>query len=331
MAAALALAACAPSLSHPDAGAGDASRSPARTETAASLSLGAAGGVFLAPDGAALPLRVWRAEDPRAVVIALHGFNDYANAFALPGAWWAAHARITTYAYDQRGFGGAPYPGRWPGADRLVADLAAFVEETRARHPDAPIYVLGESMGAAVVIAARDAGALRADGYILTAPAVWGWSSMNPFLRASLWIGAHVTPGKTLSGRRLKRMPTDNIEILRGLARDPLVIKETRIDAMYGLVGLMERAAKGADALGPDALIVIGAKDDIIPPSAFRGFLKRICSRARVVELASGHHMLLRDREAEATWAALAAWMKGEGDIAARPGVEELAPSGSCS
>src|SRR5579862_8893484 len=49
-------------------------------------------GRLIAADGAALPLRAWLPEaPPRAVILALHGFNDYSNAFAAPGAAWARH------------------------------------------------------------------------------------------------------------------------------------------------------------------------------------------------------------------------------------------------
>src|SRR5690348_9841856 len=59
-------------------------------------------------DGARLPLRVWLPSGPvKAVVLALHGFNDYSNAFATPGEALAWRG-IATYAYDQRGFGKAP-------------------------------------------------------------------------------------------------------------------------------------------------------------------------------------------------------------------------------
>ncbi|NCC29949.1 MAG: alpha/beta hydrolase, partial [Gammaproteobacteria bacterium] len=58
-------------------------------------------------DGYRLPLRVWTsASQTRTVVLGLHGFNDYANAFAPLGRELAA-AGITTYAVDQRGFGAA--------------------------------------------------------------------------------------------------------------------------------------------------------------------------------------------------------------------------------
>src|SRR5206468_10967403 len=108
---------------------------------------------FVTRDGLRLPLRHWDAAHTRAVIVALHGMSDYSEAFDLPGPWWAAHG-ITTYAYDQRGFGLSPNAGLWAGSDAMRQDLADFVKGVRAKHPGVPIYALGESMGGAVVLSA---------------------------------------------------------------------------------------------------------------------------------------------------------------------------------
>src|SRR5690606_32526522 len=122
-----------------------------------------------------------------------------------------------------------------PGDDRLVADLRTAAALISARHPGVPFYLLGESMGGAVVLAAAVSDSPpRADGLILVAPAVWGREAQGPLQTLALWIGAHVVPWLTLTGEGLDIVPTDNIEILRQMAYDPLVIKETRIDAIYG-------------------------------------------------------------------------------------------------
>ena len=54
-------------------------------------------GKIVQADGAILPLKTWLPEgSPTAVIVALHGFNDYSNAFARPGAYWAKKKRIAT-------------------------------------------------------------------------------------------------------------------------------------------------------------------------------------------------------------------------------------------
>src|SRR5262249_41675076 len=128
---------------------------------------------YVTRDGLRLGLMHWDAQNPFAVIVALHGMSDYSNAFAMPAPFWAEHG-ITTYAYDQRSFGHSFEPGIWPGNDILRRDLADFVDVVKARHPGLPVYVLGESMGGAVAMTAfASDNPPKADGLILVAPAVW--------------------------------------------------------------------------------------------------------------------------------------------------------------
>ena len=72
---------------------------------------------FVSFDGAELGLSAWLPPDgqqPWAVVIGLHGMNDYAETFYLAGPWWAKEG-IATYAYDARGQGRSPDRGVWGG------------------------------------------------------------------------------------------------------------------------------------------------------------------------------------------------------------------------
>jgi len=192
------------------------------------------GDVFLTRDGLRLPLRHWDTAHPRAVIVALHGMSDYSNAFDMPAAWWAEQG-ITTYAYDQRGFGKAPNIGIWPGSKALRDDFADCVDAVRVRSPGVPVFALGESMGGAVVLSTlADENPPRVDGVILVAPAVWSREDMPLAYRAVLWLTAHTMPGLQLSGRGLKIWPSDNIEMMRKLSRDPLFQKKTRADAVWG-------------------------------------------------------------------------------------------------
>src|SRR5690625_4363761 len=125
----------------------------------------------LMDDGYELPLRYWLPDtEPVAIVLALHGFNDYHNAFAAVGPLLAAQ-RIQTYAYDQRGFGATAHRGTWAGTERLVEDARTMVDLLRQKHPHLPLYLLGESMGGAVSITTVTASdGQLVDGVILVAP-----------------------------------------------------------------------------------------------------------------------------------------------------------------
>lgn len=303
----LLLAACAPRLAPPGPGLATHSLSaPALTESS-----------FITRDGTELPLRRWAppaGATPHGVLLALHGFNDYSHAFAESAPALAATG-LVVYAYDQRGFGEAPHRGLWPGVEALTGDLTAAAALLRQRHRGLPLYLLGESMGGAVVLAAL-AGLEppEVEGIILAAPAVWARSTMPFHQRAALWIGARLIPWARFSGRGLGIRASDNIEMLRALGRDPLFIKETRVDTVYGLADLMDAALQAAPKIETPALLLYGARDEVVPAEPtfrfWRSLPAETAARRRFAFYAEGWHMLLRDLQAPVVIDDIAAWMR---------------------
>jgi alpha-beta hydrolase superfamily lysophospholipase len=268
---------------------------------------------LIARDGATLPLQSWLPQgQPRAVIVALHGFNDYANSVAMPAPFWVEQG-IATYAYDQRGFGGAPNRGYWPGTRTLTTDLRDAVRAVALRHPRTPLFVLGVSMGGAVALATMADGPIAGvRGVVLIAPAVWGRNHMNVFQRAALWFFSRTIPWYPLTGEGLNIQPSDNIEMLRALSRDPKIIRQTRIDAIKGLVDLMDSAFAAAPRLGQAPVFVAyGLRDEIVPRAPTAEFMRRMPQPAgtRRAFYKSGYHMLLRDTGAKTLWRDIAAWI----------------------
>ena len=291
------LCACAPTVAPPGPGA-----------TAPAL----AGDSFVTSDGLKLPVRRWIPESDgesplKAVVLAVHGFNDYSKAFGkvpdAPGVGpFLADREIAVYAYDQRGFGNAPHFGLWAGADVLARDFSDFADLLKTMHPDTPIFALGESMGGAVVMTAlASSDRPTVDAAILAAPAVWARSTMPIPYRVALWISARVAPGLKPSGRGLGRIASDNIEMLRDNARDPLFIKNTRIDAVYGLTNLMDEALKAPNDIDVPILYLYGQNDEIIPKQPTALAMSQFESANKVWRAAfyeDSWHMILRDKNA---------------------------------
>jgi alpha-beta hydrolase superfamily lysophospholipase len=271
---------------------------------------------YVTRDGLRLGLTHWDAKMPTAIIVALHGMSDYSNAFAMPGPWWAEHG-ITTYAYDQRGFGRSPEKGLWPGNDVMRRDLDDFVDVLRARHPGLPVFVLGESMGGAVAMtAAASDTPPKADGLILVAPAVWSRKTMPLSYRAALWISSHAVRWWRPSQSGLKIMPSDNIEMLRAIGRDPLFQKSTRADAIYGLVSLMDEAYARAPRLDREPLLFLyGGNDQVIPKEPTGQVVAELGANATVKRYDNGYHMLLRDLDGERRWADVAAWVETQAQM----------------
>lgn len=270
-------------------------------------------------DGYRLPLTVHKPADrPSAIILALHGFNDYRAAFSIPGRYFAERG-VMTVAYDQRGFGKTAQRGIWPGRQLLQQDATSIARLLCHKYPDTPLYLLGESMGGAVSMSTTfDDNGECVQGVILAAPAIWGWQTM-PFWQAiALKIAAWLFPAHKVTGGGLKIRPSDNIEMLRALGRDPLVIKATRIDTIYGLTDLMEQAYEASGGITLPVLLLYGERDEVIPKNAFCRMVAKLPDNPektwRMVLYPDGYHMLMRDLQSATVLSDIVTWVTaGEG------------------
>ena len=270
---------------------------------------------FTSFDGTVLPLKTWfPASTIQAVIIALHGYNDYSNFIRDAAPYFNDHG-IAIYAYDQRGFGETLKRGRWSGCETMCLDLRTIITLVRKNHPGVPLYLLGDSMGGAVVMAAQENKApLPCSGIILVAPAVWSRTTMPFYQRWVLWLGARIAPWMELTGESLDITASDNEKMLKALGRDPLVIKKSRIDSIFGLTNLMDTAYKAAPGFNEKALFLYGARDEIIPPRPMADVYRQRLNAMpdgiqRFLVYNNGYHMLLRDLQAEVVWQDIISWI----------------------
>jgi alpha-beta hydrolase superfamily lysophospholipase len=237
-------------------------------------------------DGTELPLRYWPPQNnqsPKVIVLGIHGFNDHAGGFSATAAA-LNEAAIGVYAFDQRGFGRTESRGRWPGTETLVDDAIAVTQAIQAQHPEQPLYIMGHSMGAAVTtLMLERASDLEIAGSVLVAPAFWARQTMPWYQRWALWAGERLT--------------------------HPYWIRDTRVDALAGVVSLMDTALNALPPRPspPRTLILYGLADEVIPPPAACAMLRRFPPKNdwQAVIYPDGYHMLTRYTGAEQTLADL--------------------------
>jgi len=139
---------------------------------------------------------------------------------------------------------------------------------------------------------------------------VWGSEAMNPVFRGTLWLAAHTMPYQRFTGSDLKVIASSNFAMLRTMAADPLVIKKTRVDAVYGVVGMMGSAYDRVPFLKAPVLLLYGAQDQVIPASPVEETLARFTQPVTYAYYPLGFHMLLRDLQAERVLNDVAAWIQ---------------------
>jgi acylglycerol lipase len=284
---------------------------------------------FISFDGARLGFQQWTPADdkPWAVIIGVHGMDDYANAFHLAGPFWAKDG-IATLAYDQRGFGRSPERGVWGGDKLMTEDLRTLVALARQRYPGAIIAVAGESMGGSVAIEAFASNRPpAADRLVLISPGVWGWSTQALPSSVALWLVAHVDGPAQINPPDFLTdniHPSDNIEELRAMGRDPLELWGARADALYGLVAMMERASNSVGKVQVPVIYLAGAHDEIIPVPAHLRAAKGLSPAARSAFYPNGWHLLIVDKERESVYRDIESFIRDP--VAALPSATAAIP-----
>ncbi len=146
-------------------------------------------------DGAASPTAcTLRKGPPKAVVLALHGYTDNRDGWAVLASYLTPHG-VQIYAPDLSSFGASANRGHWPGTAVLVDEARIEAIQLRTQYPGAKLYIMGESMGGAIgILLGGSKNPPPVDGYILSAPAVWGGASMSRSTASLRTAAAASTP-----------------------------------------------------------------------------------------------------------------------------------------
>jgi len=263
-------------------------------------------------DGERLALRVWApAGPPRAVILALHGFGDHGGNSLVEGGPLLSAAGILVYAYDQRGFGYSSHRGIWPGVETLVTDARAAVGLIAARHPGLPLHLLGESMGGAIAAAAATTS-LPISGVILSAPAVLGRRQLPGVVSVAMDGLIAVMPAMAMQASAGGIAASDNRAALERFGRDPLTLRDVRLDVIGGVLDSMDAAVEALPrCCTAPTLILTGGNDQVIPTRIARRVLRALPPRddRRILHYPDGWHLLLRDAIRDRVAADIIAWI----------------------
>jgi len=265
-------------------------------------------GQFQADDGYALPYRLWMPRSPRGAVLLLHGVCEYSGSFDAIAPYFAALG-YAVLAYDQRGFGQTQTRGKWAGQERLSRDIGAAKTYLKRRVPNVPLFVLGESMGAALAVHASAQGYLAGvSGIVLVSPGALGCTMRR------ILFGLAARALQALGGRAdffVQRVNADGLSsdaAIRLLA-DPLVLRRITPALIGGIFRLGLRAYDDAPTVTAPTLTLLGSREDVSPLHCIRALHQRFPADASLVEFAGGPHMLLHWTERERVLNTISGWM----------------------
>jgi len=259
----------------------------------------------------ALYYQAWQPIDQpvRAVLVNLHGLGDHSGLYPTLTHHFPVRG-IALYAFDMRGNGRSPgqraYVRNW---EEYQGDLAAFVAQVRTWERNAPIFLLGNSLGGLVVLDYALERPEQLQGVIAAAPPL-GKLSVPPLLmalgRAMSWVWPRFSLNVGMD--------------LSGLARDPAVIETVLNDPLFHrrgtarlsteVVAAIDRVQSNAARMAVPLLILHGSDDRMVPPDGSRTFFSKLQKPHEYREIAGAYHGLLADFGYEQVLEEVTRWME---------------------
>lgn len=283
---------------------------------------------WTAPDGETFSYSFWEAplpagENPRAVMVAVHGLSGAAQDFEPLGTHLQGHG-IPTFALELRGQGNDPLPHRRGDLPRLedwLHDLSAFFSLVRSRFPAAQIYYYGESMGGALLtrfVAEAREHDLPA-GLILASPVVTIQSKPS-FLRKLIFdFFLRVRPAHRIDVRKFTKRKDRN-DPSKWVTRDeshriwfetaPHKIDSYTVRFFKSLFDLINGCYEAAPKIKVPVLVIYAANDVFIKPKLVEEFFAKLGSREKELRFfPESYHLLLHDLDKAEVLERIEAWL----------------------
>lgn len=264
---------------------------------------------FVGAAAATLFGQSWRPEQPKAVVLVVHGFGEHSGRYGylVPPLTAAGYA---VYSLDHRGHGRSPGKrGHIDSFDDYLADVRALAAFAQAASPGLPVVVFGHSLGGliALLYALRYPSGLA--GVIASAPLLTK-PNVSPMLLTVAQLLSRVAPSFALdTGLDATTISRDPAEVAR-YTSDPQVHSKSTARAGSEIMKAIDWAQAHAGELTVPLLLYHGDADNLVPIEGSRRFFAAVQEQDKqFVERPGGYHESHNDLGRDELFAMIVAWL----------------------
>ena len=225
---------------------------------------------------------------PRVVLVALHGSVQHAGNFATLAEKLAPQG-VIVYSIDLRGHGDWAVAGQGrPRVDYAgsARDLVHLTAQLRGKHPGLPVFIIGESVGAAVAINALAENPHMCDGMILASPGskpVVAGHNLGATFRTAL--GAVKSFGTNVDLTAHLKSISDDPRSADEMIADPRIRKQASLGDLLRTVNFIRTSDDVARKLNKDVpvLVIQGEDDDIIQASSSEALYAKLSAKDKSI------------------------------------------------
>lgn len=228
-------------------------------------------------DGAKLLVHEWAPARPmpgKPVALFLHGIGMHGEPYGAIAAGFTAR-HIPFIVPDLRGHGRSEGTrGELATPPVLRADLGAVIDLIHRRYPDAPVVLVGDSMGGVLAIDYAWRGEQRLAGLALLVPALGLHHSQWEKPRGDL--ANLLTKGHIALGTESKMAPsTQSKGFLHARLADKLALQEVKLSYLTTIAEMQSEWRRAAPGIKVPLFVCVADKDQIVDNSLVRRFFER--------------------------------------------------------
>ncbi|MDR3615898.1 MAG: alpha/beta fold hydrolase [Candidatus Obscuribacterales bacterium] len=251
-------------------------------------------------NGIKVPYRAWLPQDrPREILLCVHGLGFNSQSFTEFGRTMAGRG-VAVYAVDVRGF------GLWmqkKGEDRVdfencLLDIESGLKTLHKNYPGVPVYLVGESMGGAIALAATSRYPKLVDGLISSVPS----SDRYAKLKSQLIVGAHYVKNKDKEmniAPEVVNRATKSVALRKKWEAEPLnrmTITPKELKQFDDFMKGNNDAAALVDKV--PVLMIAGFKDKLVKPEGTIELFNNISNQDKLLMVVGdGEHLLLEENQ----------------------------------
>ena len=234
----------------------------------------------------------------RAVLLCVHGLGLHSDSFQTFGES-ISKLGIATYAIDVRGF------GSWMDAKGhkdldfkdCIADVKSTLEWLHRAHPQRPIFLLGESMGGAIVLHSAAQYPQLMDGLISAAASADRFQQK----KTDLGVAFHALLGPNreydIGKKIVDQAAGDNKKLEEEWTEDPLNrMKLSPMDLLVFQKFMNENLEEAKKIDSMPVLIVQGSKDGLVKPEGTQEIFDSLRTKDKqMAYVANGEHLIFEE------------------------------------
>jgi pimeloyl-ACP methyl ester carboxylesterase len=193
----------------------------------------------------------------------------------------------------------------------MIRDAIEAILMLRRRHGrHQPVFIVGESMGAALAVhIASRAPDLGLTGIVLAAPGAISGTWRRLFGTVLTRVLRFFAPNSGITVERISAWDFTPAAAIR-LLSDPMVLRRIKPPMLFGLFKLSRSAVEEAEHVRVPALTLMGEREDLLSEGCIRRLHGNLAGEKEWARFEDGPHLLLHWKHSERVLSKVFSWIE---------------------